>query len=110
MSLLLGLDIGSTHCKAGLVDVNGTVHVPASAPTRTHRAAGGDTFIDPEELWQTVRTTLREVLQTKLPERVAAVGIASMAETGLLLDRKSGSPRTHIVPWFDTSAESQADF
>jgi xylulokinase len=31
-----------------------------------------------------------------------------MAETGLLLDRRDGTPRTQFLPWFDTAAERYA--
>jgi glycerol kinase len=37
------------------------------------------------------------------------VGIASMAETGMLVDRLSGSPRTDLIPWFDSSPTPQAE-
>jgi xylulokinase len=35
------------------------------------------------------------------PKEIAAVGVASMAETGLLLDRRTGTARTPMLPWFD---------
>jgi xylulokinase len=39
---------------------------------------------------------------------LTAVAVASMAETGLLVDRESGEPRSQLIPWFDTSAIPQA--
>jgi xylulokinase len=38
------------------------------------------------------------------------VGIASMAETGLLVDQRTGKPRTPLLPWFDRVANPQADY
>jgi xylulokinase len=32
-----------------------------------------------------------------------------MAETGLLIDRRTGAVRSFFVPWFDTAAQPQAD-
>lgn len=109
MTWLLGVDVGSTHCKAGLFGLDGTVRAVTSAPTQTHRATEGYIYLDPEEVWRTVGATIREALNNAEAREVAAIGIASMAETGLLLDAKTGQPRSFFVPWFDTSAEPQAE-
>jgi xylulokinase len=42
-------------------------------------------------------------------DAVTAIGIASMAESGLLIDKKSGMARSYIVPWFDQAAQVQAN-
>jgi xylulokinase len=56
---------------------------------------------------------IRESLETAAtegiePRQVIALGVASMAETGLLVDRETGEPRSMFLPWFDTSAMPQA--
>jgi len=104
---ILAIDIGTTHCKAGLFALDGTVLEIATRPMVTHRAPSGETYFDPEALWAIAAAVIRKVVGAAGPIR--AVGIASMAETGLLLDRRTGAARSFFVPWFDTAAQSQAD-
>lgn len=105
---LLGIDIGTTHCKAGLFAPDGAALHIATRPTVTRHTPDGQAYFDPEELWATAAEVIREVL-AGASGPVAAVGIASMAESGLLLDRASGRPRSAMLPWFDTAAQSQAE-
>jgi sugar (pentulose or hexulose) kinase len=37
------------------------------------------------------------------------VGVGGMAEAGLLVDRKTGSPRSEIIPWYDPRSTPQTD-
>ena len=104
---ILAIDIGTTHCKAGLFALDGTALKIAKRPMVTQRASSGEAYFDPEALWTTVCTVIRKVVAAAGP--IAAVGIASMAETGLLLGRRTGAARSFFVPWFDTAAQAQAD-
>ena len=104
---ILAVDIGTTHCKAGLFASNGTVLKIATRSMVVCHAPSGEAYFDPEELWATTTAVIRKATTSAGP--VAAIGIASMAETGLLLDRRTGAARSFFVPWFDTSAQGQAD-
>ncbi len=106
--ILLGVDVGTTHCKAGLFRSDGTAVRIASRPMRRHTAPEGYACFDPEELWETAAGAIREVIADQT-ESVAVVGIASMAETGLLVDRQRGEARSWVIPWFDMAAQPQAD-
>lgn len=106
---LLACDVGTTHCKAGLFDMDGTACCIASHATPMDRAADEGATLDPERLWQTVTAVLAEAAAAACGEPIAAVGIASMAETGLLVDRRAGRPRSGLVPWFDPRAAPQAE-
>ncbi len=110
---LLGIDIGTTHCKVGLFRRDGTALRIATRPTVTRRAPDGRAYFDPDELWAGVADALREVLTgppapDAAPE-IAAIGVTSMAESGLLVDRVDGRPRSEVIPWFDTAAQPQAE-
>lgn len=105
--MFLGVDVGTTHCKAGLVGEDGTVTRLASRPTETRRSPDGLFSYAPETLWKTVAATIQEATSGVAASEIAAVGIASMAETGLLVDRLMGEPRTDFIPWFDTRAMAQ---
>lgn len=106
---IIGIDIGTTHCKAGLFDQDGTINALARCSTPTRRHVDGAAFYQPDELWAAVATTIAEAAAHTTPDQIAAIGIASMAETGLLIERRNGEPRTPLIPWFDTAAASCAE-
>jgi sugar (pentulose or hexulose) kinase len=104
-AMLMCIDAGTTHCKAALIDLKGQQIHFASSPTTIRQDALGFSFFDPEEFWAMIRKVVNEVTTRVDPATVAAIGISSMAETGLLIDRTSGKPRSPLIPWFDPSAE-----
>ena len=95
--LLLGLDIGTTHSKALLVDATGAE--VALAAKRTPFVAAGDRIEMPVAALLGAVTALVAGLGTDLG-RVAAVGIAGMAECGAPLD-PSGSALAPVIAWHD---------
>jgi sugar (pentulose or hexulose) kinase len=108
---LLGIDIGTTHCKVGLFGADGTMLALARRATVARRTPAGHSYLEPERLWQTVRAAIAEVVrgQVQAPAQgdLAAVGVASMAESGLLVDRETGSPRSHLIPWYDRRSQEE---
>lgn len=108
---LLGIDIGTTHCKAGLFGVEGqtlSVAVRATASQIVNNSVEYAAY-DPDRIWQAVRETVRQVAAAAPDRPIRAVGIASMAESGLLIDRATGQPRSPILPWFDATVQQQVD-
>jgi xylulokinase len=108
-TFLLGLDLGTTHCKAGLFGQDGRLVKVSSRRSQARRLPSGEAFYDPQEVWKTAAAALREAIDGVPPEEIDGVGIASMAESGLLVDRATGAPRTGMVPWFDPAATPQAE-
>jgi sugar (pentulose or hexulose) kinase len=108
---LIGIDVGTTHCKAGLFAADGAALSIARRPTPTRRAPEGHTYYDPEELWQAVASALSEVAarQGQRVKAVVAVGVASMGEAGLLVDSVTGAPMSDFVPWYDPCATPQGE-
>lgn len=106
---LLGIDVGTTHCKAGLFDQHGQLVRVASRLSQSQKSAKGFFYYDPHALWSSVVAVIREAIQQIPIRQIIGVGIASMAETGMLVDRKSGAPRTELLPWFDSVATPQAE-
>jgi sugar (pentulose or hexulose) kinase len=100
---ILVIDVGTTHCKAGLFAADGAALHIATRPT-PRAAAGGATVIPAEALWDAVGGAVAEVVAAAGRPAIAAVGVASMAESGLLVDRRSGAARTPLLPWFDQAA------
>mgnify|MGYP001235043563 CR=1 FL=1 len=108
MNDLLGIDIGTTHCKAAVFAEDGGCMALALRPTRIGKDRAGYDAYDPYELWGTVESVVSEVVE-RAGRPIGAVGVSSMAETGLLLDRRTGEPVTAFIPWFDRRAEAEAE-
>ena len=106
--LLMGIDIGTTNTKVGLFRQDGTSVAVSSRPTNTHRDPQGFSYYDPHEMWEMIASAIREVME-KVDRRIGAIGITSMAESGLLVDRQTGEPRSIFMPWFDTCSQGQAE-
>jgi xylulokinase len=105
-TLLLGIDAGTTNCKAFVFDTTGRPHGAASAPTPARRPRSGWIEYDPETLWETVVALVRQALGQVDPARVRGVAVASMAEAGLLLDA-AGRPLSPIISWQDSRSDPQ---
>lgn len=102
----IGVDIGTTHCKVKLFKRDGTSVALARYSTHAHRQSGGYLSYDPAELWNMIVKGIREVTGNGLSERdpeysVDAIGIASMAESGILIDKLTGEARSPFLPWFE---------
>jgi xylulokinase len=102
--LLLGIDIGTTNCKALVFDRSGRPHGSASRPTPAQRPRPGWVEYDPEQLWQAVVEIVRQALSQVEPLRVRGLAVASMAEAGLLLD-VAGQPLHPIISWNDSRSD-----
>lgn len=101
---LLAIDVGTTHCKAGLFAETGTAISTATRPMERSVGTAGGMCFSPNRVWQAVQQVVREATTAAGSPCIAAIGIASMAETGLLLDRRTGEARTDLLPWFDSGA------
>jgi sugar (pentulose or hexulose) kinase len=104
-SLLVGVDVGTTRIKAGLVDLGGQDLGHASVPTRWHRLATG-AEARPDDFLRSVRQVLAELLATAPPGEIIGIGVTSMAETAILLDT-DGQAIGPAVAWFDQRAAGE---
>ena len=105
--MLLGNDVGTTHCKAGTFSLDGRLAKLATRPTVARHAQAGYAYYDPDEQWGIEPATNREAVGETAGVR--AFGVASMAETGLLVEAATGQARTPLLPWFDPVAAAQAE-
>jgi sugar (pentulose or hexulose) kinase len=106
--LLAAVDIGSTNVKAGFFRLDGSPAALASRPMPLRRSADGSAAFDPDQVWRLVCDALLEVIAAATSVDVRALGVVSMAESGLLIDAETGSPRSQLIPWFDTGAAPDA--
>lgn len=104
--LLLGIDVGTTNCKALIADTAGRVQALAAAPTPLTRPRPGWVEHDPHALWATVAALVRQALARVPPASVRGVAVASMAEAGLLVDA-AGQPLGPIISWNDSRSDTK---
>jgi sugar (pentulose or hexulose) kinase len=104
--LLLGIDVGTTYCKALVLDSGGEELGEARERTPwTPVPTGAE--IDPHTVARTALAVAARALAESAPGVVAAVGIAGMAETGVLLDRH-GEPVGPAIAWHDARGTDEA--
>lgn len=99
MPLLVGLDVGTTSSKAVVVDLDGQELSHGRAPTPWTSTADG-TETDAGSLLDSARTAIADALSGAPPGEVLGLGVASMAESGVLLDR-DGRALGPVIAWHD---------
>ncbi len=107
---LVGVDVGTTNTKAVLFDVDsGQIRAIGSSRTTTRHPRREWSEFDADELWQTVVQSIRAAIQQcDQPERIRAISVASMGESGFPLDAQ-GNILYPAIAWHDqrTTAEAQ---
>jgi sugar (pentulose or hexulose) kinase len=105
-TLLLGIDVGTSACKAAVVDAKGAERSHGQAATPWRRVPTG-AEIEPEAFVQAALAAARDALAAAPDGRVAGVGVTSMAEAGALLDG-SGAPLAPAISWHDARGDAEA--
>jgi sugar (pentulose or hexulose) kinase len=104
--LLVGIDIGTTYCKALVLDSDGEELGEARERTPwTPVATGAE--LDPHAIAGTALAVAARALGESPAGEVAAIGVAGMAETGVLLDRR-GEPVGPAIAWHDVRGADEA--
>src|SRR5829696_2324382 len=104
--LLLGIDVGTSACKAALVDSGGAERAHGQAPTPWRQTATG-AEVDCEALFESAVAAARAALAGAPEGRVRSIGVTSMAEAGALLDA-GGSPLAPAIAWHDARGADEA--
>jgi sugar (pentulose or hexulose) kinase len=97
-----GIDLGSTGIKLLVTDQAGAELTSAQVPTPWRSGPGGTTELDAGELLACVRDLLAGT-----PEKLDAIAIAGMGETGMLIDDR-GTAVAKAFAWFDPRGAEQA--
>jgi sugar (pentulose or hexulose) kinase len=104
--LLVGIDVGTTYCKAVVLDADGSELAQARMRTPWTRVSTG-AEIDPHAVVEAALSVASQAIADAPEGAVAAVGIAGMAETGVLLDDR-GRPVTPAIAWYDVRGSDEA--
>lgn len=109
MSLLLGIDVGTTNWKVAVFDTSGRLLTIRRTPNSVHCTPEGQGYYDPDEMWSIITRLIREVVEdTRDTGTIAAVAVTGMAEAVVGIDRE-GDPAGPIIPWFDTRSIEEAE-
>lgn len=97
--------MGTTHCKVGAYDSDGQLLHLVRERTPVNELRPGWAEYDPLMLMRIAGDALTEVTTAlgKESHRIKGIGVAGMAEAGLLID-ESGEPLTPIYSWYDERA------
>jgi sugar (pentulose or hexulose) kinase len=108
--LVAGLDLGSTSLKLLVADASGTEVVVRQLTTPWRSGTGGTTEMVATDLLRAVRRLLDETSQCLARvtgDRVHAVAISGMGESGLLIDDHD-RPAAPAIAWFDPRGAREA--
>jgi sugar (pentulose or hexulose) kinase len=104
--VLVGIDVGTTYSKATAVSLDGVERGHGRVPTAWRGVPSG-AEADPAALVENALAAARKAISAAGSERVVAIGVTSMAETGVLLDR-GGDPVVPAIVWHDRRGEEEA--
>ncbi|MBI5783318.1 MAG: NADPH-dependent 7-cyano-7-deazaguanine reductase QueF [Gammaproteobacteria bacterium] len=105
--LYIGIDLGTTGCRAIAVDAAGKIQGEMSAPIPTPPRNEDEVTQDPTVWWKAVTGCLQNLLQQIDPQRVQALAVDGTSGTLLLCDAK-GNPVTPAIMYNDRRAMEQA--
>ena len=100
---ILSIDQGTTSSRAMLFDAAGQAAFTAQREFTQYFPRDGWVEHDPEEIWETTLTVVREALEHARTggNNVSAIGITNQRETTLVWDRTSGKPVYRAIVWQD---------
>jgi glycerol kinase len=97
---VLAIDQGTTSSRAILFDASGRVRGTAQIELSQHYPRPGWVEHDPEEIWQSVVSTCREVVAAA-EGPIAAIGVTNQRETTVLWERATGVAVHNAIVWQD---------
>ena len=100
---ILAIDQGTTSSRALIFDKDQNVVAMAQQEFTQIFPASGWVEHDPDEIWQSVLSVIREVIETAgiAVDQIAAIGITNQRETTLIWDRQTGKPVHNAIVWQD---------
>jgi glycerol kinase len=107
---ILVIDQGTTGTAVALVDRRGTFVAQFDQELPQYYPQPGWVEHNPEEIWASVQTGIRAVLQqVEARYRPVALGITNQRETTVLWERASGKPLARAIVWQDRRTAAACD-
>lgn len=103
MTYILAIDQGTTSSRAILFDKTMKITAVAQEEFEQHFPASGWVEHEPEDLWTTVVSTCRAVVEKAgvAVSEIAAIGITNQRETTLVWDKTTGRAVHRAIVWQD---------
>lgn len=100
---ILAIDQGTTSTRAIIFDQKMTVVATGQKEFPQVFPRSGWVEHDPEEIWQSVLSTVKDALAKAKLEAgdIAAIGITNQRETSVVWNRKTGKPVYNAIVWQD---------
>ncbi len=105
--LILGIDVGTTSVKAGLIDVEGQVVASFSGNHPTRRGEGGRAEQSPHDWMRLVNAAIDRFVSSGYASRIAALGLCSQVNTHVFVG-EDGVPLYPAVLWQDRRSSEHA--
>jgi sugar (pentulose or hexulose) kinase len=105
--LLVGIDVGTTACKAAVVRASDGTEVAHGAARTPWTVVPTGAELPPATLLDAALAATAAALERAPSGPVIGVGVTSMAETGVLLDRH-GRPVAPAIAWHDARGQAEA--
>lgn len=96
---VLAIDQGTTGSRAIVYDKDGKKVASAYEEFRQYFPKPGWVEHDPEEIWDSVYTTIQKVLAEVPRGSIDAIGITNQRETTLVWERDTGEPVYNAIVW-----------
>ena len=106
MSLLLGIDIGTSGSKAVLIAPDGSVRAEATTEYPMAVPRPGWAEQDPEDWWKATVASIRQVLAHAGGDGIAGIGLTGQMHGLVLLD-EAGNVLRPCIMWNDQRTASQ---
>lgn len=98
---LLTLDQSTSGTKALLINKKGQIISKCTREHKQYYPQAGWVEHDPNEIYENVKITIREVLASSgtSPDQLASISITNQRETALIWDRETGEPIHKAIVW-----------
>ncbi|PVV18015.1 MAG: carbohydrate kinase, partial [gamma proteobacterium symbiont of Ctena orbiculata] len=107
MDLYIGIDLGTSGCRAIAIDTTGTIQASASRPLPGPQTQQPQqSRQDPEIWWRTLLEVLTEIATSRGNDRVKGIAVDGTSSTLLLCDPQ-GKPLTPALMYNDSSSLEQ---
>jgi xylulokinase len=110
-SYLLGVDLGTTACKAIVFDLQGRPQASAEAELEVRHPRPTWAVGDPESWWRTAAALIRKALAASgvEPSQIAAVGLCGLMHAPVLLDQE-GRVVQEAMLWMDQRCRRECEW
>lgn len=106
---LLGIDIGTSGCKATIIDIEGNIKGQAYKEYSLSTPQQGWEELDPEVVWSSVKEVIAASLSRFDGDGIIAASVSSFGEAAIPVDRQGNALYNSIV-YIDTRGRKEASY